>query len=214
MELKDYYRILGIAQGASSAEIKDAFRNLAKKYHPDVAQDNPFATTHFKELREAYECLSHPARRAAYDEERWLRGMSQRSRHPRSLSPDWILQEARRLRKHMAGIDSYRMNHEALRDYVQALLSPEHMSVLRDAREYRELIANELLASLIRMRYEYAGAMRPELMMLTEGLPDQQARIEDWLKKRKLAAREIWLLPLLVFVVVVAFCVLIWSLRQ
>jgi curved DNA-binding protein CbpA len=214
MELKDYYRILGIAQGASSAEIRDAFRTLAKKYHPDIAQDNPHATAHFKEIREAYECLAHPARRAAYDEDRWLRGMSQRSRHPRSLSADWVLQEARRLRRHMSSIDSYRMNHEALRDYVRALLSPEHLSVLRETAEHRSLIIDELMGSLVRMRYEYAESIKPELMMVSEELPSQRLRIHRWLNTRKTAAREVWVLPLLVFVMVIAFCVLMWSLRR
>lgn len=213
MSLKDHYRTLGVAQGASSAEIRDAFRTLAKKYHPDKAPENPHATSHFKEIREAYETLSHPARRAAYDEERWLRGMSQRSRHPRSLNPDWILQEARRLRRHMTTIDSYRMNHAALRDYVRSLLSPEHLSILQDAAEHRRLLLDEILASLRHMRFEFAEQLQPELLMLARNSPESDEKIRVWLQQRKSTSRETWVLPTVVLLFVLAFCLLMWWLR-
>ena len=62
----DYYATLGIARGASDAEIKKAFRKLAQQWHPDVNTD-PAAQARFKEINEAYQVLSDPERRGRYD---------------------------------------------------------------------------------------------------------------------------------------------------
>ncbi len=64
---KDYYRTLGVNRNADEAEIKKAFRRLAKQYHPDANPDNPGAEAKFKELNEAYEVLGDPEKRAQYD---------------------------------------------------------------------------------------------------------------------------------------------------
>jgi molecular chaperone DnaJ len=66
MSQRDYYEILNISKSASQDEIKSAFRNLARKYHPDVSQE-PDAEEKFKEINEAYAILSDDQKRAAYD---------------------------------------------------------------------------------------------------------------------------------------------------
>ncbi|HEU4571928.1 MAG TPA: DnaJ domain-containing protein, partial [Candidatus Limnocylindrales bacterium] len=62
----DYYEVLGVARGASDAEIKRAFRRLAQQWHPDV-NASPEAHQRFKEINEAYQVLSDRERRQAYD---------------------------------------------------------------------------------------------------------------------------------------------------
>lgn len=64
---RDYYEILGLSKGASEAEIKKAYRTLAKKYHPDLNKEAG-AEEKFKEINEAYEVLSNPQKRANYDQ--------------------------------------------------------------------------------------------------------------------------------------------------
>ncbi len=66
MSKRDYYEILGVPRSASQSDLKQAFRNLARKYHPDVSQD-PDAEEKFKEINEAYAVLSDEQKRAAYD---------------------------------------------------------------------------------------------------------------------------------------------------
>jgi curved DNA-binding protein len=68
MDFKDYYSTLGVAKTATDKEIKQAYRKLARKHHPDVNPGDKSAETRFKELNEAYEVLGDPAKRKKYDE--------------------------------------------------------------------------------------------------------------------------------------------------
>ena len=67
IEFKNYYDVLGAAKDASDADIKKAFRSLARKYHPDVAKDKADAEVRFKEVNEANEVLSDPEKRRKLD---------------------------------------------------------------------------------------------------------------------------------------------------
>lgn len=65
--MKDYYELLGVSKDASEADLKKAFRQLAMKYHPDRNSGNKASEEKFKEINEAYSCLSDPSKRANYD---------------------------------------------------------------------------------------------------------------------------------------------------
>lgn len=84
MQYKDYYDVLGIKRDAKEAEIKAAYRRLARKYHPDVSQE-PQAEQKFKEVGEAYEVLRDPQKRQAYDQ----LGTSWRAGQDFQPPPDW-----------------------------------------------------------------------------------------------------------------------------
>lgn len=67
MRFKDYYDVLGVEPGAGEAELKTAYRRLARKFHPDVSKESG-AEEKFKAINEAYEALRDPEKRAAYDQ--------------------------------------------------------------------------------------------------------------------------------------------------
>ena len=68
MEFKDYYQTLGVPKTAPAKEIKQAYRKLARKHHPDVNPGDKVAEAKFKEINEAYEVLADPVKRRKYDE--------------------------------------------------------------------------------------------------------------------------------------------------
>jgi DnaJ-class molecular chaperone len=80
--MADPYSVLGISRKASEAEIKKAFRTLAKKHHPDTHGDDPTALKKFQELSAAYELLSDKEKRAQYD-----RGEIDEQGHPKGFNP-------------------------------------------------------------------------------------------------------------------------------
>jgi len=79
MEFQDYYKTLGVDRKASDAEIKSAYRKLARKFHPDVNPNNKEAEAKFKQINEAYQVVSDPEKRKKYDElgADWEHGVSQ-----------------------------------------------------------------------------------------------------------------------------------------
>ena len=79
MEFKDYYKVLGVERGASEADIKSAYRKLARKYHPDVNPNNKKAEAQFKDVNEAYQVLGDPEKRRKYDQlgADWEHGLDQ-----------------------------------------------------------------------------------------------------------------------------------------
>ena len=87
MEFKDYYQTLGVTKSASEKEIKQAYRKLARKHHPDVNPGDKSAEAKFKEINEAYEVLGDPEKRKKYDE----------------LGANWRMYEQARQQGHDAG---------------------------------------------------------------------------------------------------------------
>ena len=79
MEFRDYYKVLGVDRKASDAQIKSAYRKLARKFHPDVNPNNKDAELKFKELNEAYQVIGDADKRKKYDElgADWEHGVSQ-----------------------------------------------------------------------------------------------------------------------------------------
>src|SRR6188768_700433 len=76
MAFIDYYKVLGVEKNASDKDIKNAYRKMARKYHPDLNPNDAEANKKFQELNEANEVLSDPEKRKKYDKygENWQHG--------------------------------------------------------------------------------------------------------------------------------------------
>ena len=118
MEFKDYYQTLGVAKTATEKEIKQAFRKLARKFHPDVNPGDKTSESKFKEINEAYEVLGDADKRRKYDElgANW-RQYEQAQQHG----------QARRqsVRRRPAGQDAWTINMGGPGGY--RTMSPEEM---------------------------------------------------------------------------------------
>lgn len=85
----DYYKVLGVPENAGEEQIKQSYRKLAKKYHPDLNPDNPEAEARFKDIVEAYETLGDAEKRKAYDLKRKRTGEGRRQeRGQAAKAPD------------------------------------------------------------------------------------------------------------------------------
>lgn len=207
MRLKDYYRTLGVPPSATADEIRKSFRRLAMQYHPDRNEDSPFAAGHFRELKEAYSTLGDPLKRGRYDEERWLSGMSRQASFT-SVTPQSLLAEARKLQQHMERIDTYRMSHKALQEYVLLLLSDEHLAVLKGSPEQADLVRS-VLGSVNKLKESLWPQVVDRLQLLAVGAPSLQAMIDAaWrLRKRQEVEAKVfpWVLAGVVLLLVLLF---------
>jgi curved DNA-binding protein CbpA len=209
---KDYYSILEIAPSATQQEIKKAYRRLAFKYHPDTSQHNTYTEIHFREIQEAYAILSDDVQRKRYDEERWLSGMSNRTRHRQVITPLWILKETQRLTRHMATVDTYRMSHGALSDYIFLLLSDSHMAILQQAgeKDTNKEIVNELLKATANLRYIYMDAIAARLVQLAGADNELHASIYAHVRNRRHEATWEKYLPLIIAIITLLLVVVMW----
>jgi molecular chaperone DnaJ len=210
--LKDYYKELEVTPLATVQEIKQAYRKLAFQYHPDKNPGNTFAEAHFKELQEAYSVLSNTHKRRKYDEVRWLNGMSMRSRTEQHVTPQWVLEECKKLSKHMAGVDTYRMSHSALEDYILLLLSDAHMSVLQqqnDIETNRQIIL-EILVATHRIHAKHMKAISGYLVQLANGDTDMLVAINNQVKQREQHEKRDKYMPWWIVIATILLCLLMF----
>lgn len=113
MPFKDYYQILGVLPGASTAQIKKAFRKLAMQYHPDKLDTAQADSSTFREIQEAYETLTNPIKRERYLYERWLQQTMGKSMES-SLSAADILKLFITTEQYLSNSDKFRLNSYAL----------------------------------------------------------------------------------------------------
>lgn len=207
MGLKDHYRTLGIPSSASAQQVKQAFRTLAHKYHPDKNGSNEAATIHFREIQQAYFILSDIRRRKEYDEARYFAGLSS-AKEPQAVSGQWLLQQALALSLHMQKVDSYTLNHRILRDYINQLLSEDHIAVLHLENDAQTIasILRYLLQSAEKLNYQSYQELLPALYRLAGGNKLLRSDIEAHRIAKKRKKRNEEYLPLILILIAIILC--------
>lgn len=147
MLLKDYYQILGLEPGAGAKEIKQAYRHLAHKFHPDKSGEDNYAQARYLEIKEAYETLINPARKEAYLQQRWYQqSMGKKMARTGTDTPETILNKALEINRYAASLNPYRIDRITLKQYLTDLLDDASISILNT---FKELSINEQIALLL-----------------------------------------------------------------
>ncbi|RYD55804.1 MAG: hypothetical protein EOP56_14670 [Sphingobacteriales bacterium] len=211
-QVKDYYALLEVSPVASAVEIKKSYRKLAFKYHPDTNPDNAFSATMFCEIQEAYTILSNTISRSKYDEERWLAGMSARAQDQVITTPHWIHMECRKLHAHMMSVDTYRMDHRALYDYIMLLISEEHMAILMQDPDagINKNIAHLLILSARNIRHPYMEQLADRIRLLASEDEILMQKLDVQIRDSQSTAQRIKYLPYIILIVTSAICAIMY----
>ena len=210
--MKDYYKILGVNPAATAHEIKRSYRALAFKYHPDKNPGNPLAEAHFKEIQEAYAILSNPAKRAKYDDERWLMGMGAKTQYKEAVTPSWLLTICIQLNNSLATMDTHRMSQTALQAYILLILSNSHLGVLQqnNNKEINHKIILEVIKATRKLEVQYMPDIVAQLSTLAATDEDAKLMILNHYNDKKNKEQLARFYPYIVILITLALCVFMY----
>lgn len=163
--MKDYYQILGITPKAGQKEIKDAYRRMARLYHPDSSvqyRQRDDGTLYFLEIQEAYDTLSNPVRKKEYDKEYWLLGKGLRTGP--ELNASLVLEQCKSAAMQVRRIHEQRVDQEALTDYLLHLFPDPVMVMLR--REPDGHLLNQIAEELYNISVKLKANLFEEIVSL------------------------------------------------
>ena len=192
MPVKDYYKILELTPNAGQEEVKKNFRRLAIRFHPDKTGGNKHKDAWYREIQEAYNILSDPAKRAEYLQERWLlksQGLPFYETIP--LTPDFIEQRFRSKRIEVSHMDHFRMDDHRLQRDLLLMANDEILDALAENPDplANMSIIDHLFYCMEPLEYQYIGLLKPVLLKIAKPQPDLQKKIHNWYQKRK---RQYW----------------------
>lgn len=150
MHLQNWYAVLSVAPTASSQEIRQAYRKLALRYHPDKNPGNDQSTLHFQLIKEAYEVLSNPARRSAYDRLVYLGNPIQNTPEVYH-TPAELTAAANRLYQQVMRENQFFINRDWLMAACLELLLAENRQLLQQSSNEAEKAA--FLTKLFELAY-------------------------------------------------------------
>jgi molecular chaperone DnaJ len=212
MQLKDYYKILGVRPSASLPEIKKAYRALAVRYHPDKNPGNELSEAQFKEISEAYNVLSNGGKRAKYDDDRWLSGMGSRTTYTEAVTGRWLRKVCVDLNSSLAVMDTHRMSQGTLRAYVMMILADAHLGVLLQENDLaiNNAIINEILSAIEKLEEQHIAEVLKALDVIAAGDEAARARLVEYARERRVQERKRKAFPYVVIAVTLALCVFMY----
>jgi len=217
MIIKDYYTVLKIPSNASVQQIKQAYRKLAMRYHPDKNAGDLYAAAYFHEVQEAYDVLSNHLSREQYHQQRWYQ-QSTGKKFAESMpnTPFSILQQCVVLNDYVKGLDFFRMDREALLQIIQQVLSAQNISMLHtfnDAQTNRQIFS--LIADSCKpLHFTHIQQLQNQLQQLAINDASMQQQIKNLLLASKQQQHwnnhKIWL----IVIVAIAISFLIFFLGK
>jgi curved DNA-binding protein CbpA len=211
MSVKDYYHVLNIPAGSSTAEIKKAFRRLVMTYHPDKQSDSAQYNTYFSEIQEAYAVLSDPEKREQYHYQRWLE-KSMGYALDESLGAEQILKLFIKVEKYIAQSDKFRLNKQLLLQQLQELYSHSRLNTI--LREENLTMIKEAIKTAIRTS-ENLDSVGASMMMkhfepLLQKKPEQRSEWESIILKLKREEKLSGLTVPVAIIITIILCLIVF----
>lgn len=211
--MKDYYSILEVTPMSTRDEIRRQYRKLAKQYHPDATNNDPYASAKFHDIKEAYETLTQPARKEEWLKERWLRQVYHASMGETApLTPFSILEKVLKYERVVAGMDVFRMDHLGVVTQVQQLLSTENLECLNKFQEpdMNRTIIRHLLLALKPIPYKLTLPVLETMKKMAGSDSEAMAYIAGFQQShRKKQRQDQWTIPLVILVTIL-LCAIIF----
>lgn len=207
----NFYTVLEVAHGASATEIKKSYRRLVRAFHPD-ANSAPEAAAHFRDIQSAYDTLSDPAKRRAYDRTLLQSGMYTAIGKEPALSPEQILRQAEDLLRYLQQNAGTGINFDALADFLMGILAPECILVLtrKQDSDINSRIVTTLLDAAERIVAVRAfSEIAARMQQLQPALSDELVqRIDRELADRVAKERQHRLVPIAALIMIAFFTLL------
>ena len=181
------------------------------QYHPDKNPDNEFTAARFLDIQEAYTTLSDNRRRADYDDDRWFAGLDRRRQYEEPITPAWLLDMSKKLNKSLKEMDTHRISHGALAQYILLLLSDAHLGVLlrHNEEQINTDIINEIIAATRVLEAKYLDAIIPRLNTIAAKGASAQ-NISAYADAREKDAFRQRIFPYMVLLITLALCVFMY----
>jgi molecular chaperone DnaJ len=204
MSRRDYYKILQVFPGSSTEEIKKSYRRLVLKYHPDRHNNNEHLTEHFREIQEAYETLTNPARRIEYDNKHGFATLKKKIKTPQS-----VLSEANRLRNYVQTLSHSNIDQRALEFHLRQLTTEQTIYVLQGPELLvpRQELIHVVLDTSWFLSYNNLSGLHKDLLQIAGNDPFSNELIATVMKERRLRHNKEKILPWLVILITI---LLVW----
>ncbi|MBI3719776.1 MAG: J domain-containing protein [Sphingobacteriales bacterium] len=187
MDIKDYYKILGIAPTASVNDIKKAYRKMAMKHHPDTNPGDIATETMFLEIKEAYDVLIDPTQREEYNYKRWYNRTIGKDFVQQAHTAHDILNECKKLTNYLSGVNHFQIEYDALSHHIKNILSDINMNILQQSGE--NLLINQVIKLLLHacdpLPYKYQPVIIERLQQLAGDDREMKERIELHIKHQQ-----------------------------
>jgi len=174
MTIKDYYKILNVKPDAPAAIIRQSYRKLAMKYHPDKNPDDELSAAVFSEIAEAYSVLNNSSARKNYNEQRHFTAVSEYKKPAETIES--LTDKAKILKQKILHSDPFRMNRDALLFSIKQLF-PEDISTLLKTNETQ---LNSFLELIITCSSLLTSAQLKNLIKIMQPLFEKHT----WLQQR------------------------------
>lgn len=211
--MKDYYSILQVTPMSTREEIRRQYRKLAKQFHPDATNNDPYASAKFHDIKEAYETLTQPAKKEEWLKERWLRQVyNSGPGETAPLTPFSILEKVLKYERVVAGMDVFRMDHSGVVSTMEQLLSAENISCLHRFQEpdMNRTIIRHLLLALKPIPYKLTLPILETLEKLAGRDAEAQRYISEFQQShRKKQRADQWTIPLVILATIL-ICAIIF----